>query len=90
MSDYWFKVKTHGYGAVPTDWRGWALIAAFGIVDIIATVWLIVIPATQSTGPSVAQIAIWLAIIAAAILALLAVTKAKTDGQWRWRWGSKK
>ncbi|HEU4381635.1 MAG TPA: hypothetical protein VFR73_23945, partial [Hyphomicrobiaceae bacterium] len=24
MSDYWFKPKSHGYGATPANWKGWA------------------------------------------------------------------
>jgi len=31
---YWFKPKRFGYGAEPTTWEGWALIAVFVIFVI--------------------------------------------------------
>ncbi|MEQ9815677.1 MAG: hypothetical protein RLO50_23095 [Azospirillaceae bacterium] len=85
MRRYWFKPKTHGYGAQPTSWEGWALVAGFFVAEIVLAV-LTIITAFASLGA-------WLLFFAgtAALVALLIwVAWLKTDGVWRWRWGGGK
>ena len=40
-NDHWFTPKTHGYGAYPTSWKGWALIGAFLAIDLVLVLALI-------------------------------------------------
>ena len=37
MTDPWFRPKSHGYGATPADWRGWAATAVFAIGLVAAS-----------------------------------------------------
>ncbi|RCS24133.1 hypothetical protein DUT91_07325 [Phyllobacterium salinisoli] len=77
MTDKWFKPKRYGYGATPINWRGWAFIGAFMAVVLLAIAALIVL-----------QAPIWLAVpvTLALTIAIIPFTKARTDGEWRWRW----
>jgi hypothetical protein len=76
MSAYWFKPKKQGYGNVPTTWQGWALTAGFGA-------FVIAMAAAVELG---ALSAFWCVIIVLVVTAgFLALAKAKTDGEWRWR-----
>ena len=89
MTQYWFKPKTYGYGAAPTSWQGWAVVAAFVAATVVISVSFMVWPVLRGTGPSVPEIAAWLGFMAVAIIALVRLCRAKTDGEWRWRWGGK-
>ncbi len=89
MSDYWFKPKTHGYGAAPANWKGWAATAGF-IVATWAILWpWILSPSLASEQPSAAGIAATIAILAVTTLGFVWLSKIKTDGAWKWRWGGK-
>jgi hypothetical protein len=73
----WFRPKDFGYGNVPITWKGWALTIAFATF-IIA---LVVTAELRLVSPMLC--------VAAALLATLIylpVIKAKTAGEWRWRW----
>jgi len=48
MSEYWFKPKSHGYGASPANWKGWA--ATVGLRDA-ARAWI----ARECGEPAVAR-----------------------------------
>ncbi|MBN9219734.1 MAG: hypothetical protein J0I79_17470 [Mesorhizobium sp.] len=75
--DKWFRPKRFGYGATPLNWKGWAFIGVF-VFAIVALV--------------LAQIAaglpVWLTVLVILALtgAIIPFIKAKTDGEWRWRW----
>jgi hypothetical protein len=76
MTSYWFKPKSHGYGAVPTSWQGWVLTLGFALFVAAMVVGL------ETRGLSV----LWFAVAVLAVTAgFVAVTKARTDGEWRWR-----
>jgi hypothetical protein len=84
MNAYWFKPKTYGYGAVPVTWQGWAVIG----VAVIA----IAAAALLTLGHDAKEPRAWITFftIEALILAgLFVVTRRKTDGEWRWRWGQR-
>ena len=87
MTDNWFKPKRYGYGATPSNWKGWAATVAF-IVVVLAT-FLVVFgwQLNDGTPPSSWQIAAWLAIAAILTGGFMRLTRTKTDGQWGWRWG---
>ena len=83
-NEYWFKPKTHGYGAAPANWKGWALIAAFGLAQLMFVLLMMAISADPGTPLW------WVLALAAFMLVITAVfiwvTKRQTDGEWRWRW----
>ena len=83
MTTYWFRPKRYGYGATPTTWQGWAVIAAFVLVMVTTTSRLAV---TGAASPW-----FWIAVVVdvVALGALVIVCRNKTDGEWRWRWGDK-
>jgi hypothetical protein len=83
MTEYWFKPKRYGYGATPTTWQGWAL--TLGVVAAMVAVSLFL----RLTERSYWAVAALLAFDLAAICMLAIFTYRKTDGEWRWRWGSK-
>jgi len=87
MTQYWFKPKTHGYGATPTTWQGWVAIAGYVAVMLALTLPLAAWPADLPAGPRAWQIATWLLMAAVLTLGFIRFARAKTDGQWRWRWG---
>ncbi len=72
---YWFAPKAYGYGAVPATWQGLMATAGFVLIAGLIT--------------SIAQhrSAVWLALFVPLILAFIWLCWAKTDGDWRWRWG---
>ncbi|MDG4894820.1 MULTISPECIES: hypothetical protein [unclassified Mesorhizobium] len=75
--DKWFRPKRHGYGATPDNWKGWAFVVA-----------LILIAAALSVGLINLGAPAWLIILVVIALtgATIPLIKAKTDGDWRWRW----
>ena len=84
MAEYWFKPKRYGYGATPVTWQGWAIIGA-STIAIMAAAFLILDHNANSP-------AAWIAffVVTAAITAVLCViSRRKTDGGWRWRWGDR-
>jgi hypothetical protein len=80
----WFRPKKFGYGATPVTWQGWAVVA-IAVIAIVAAAQLIVVPHAR-------QPSAWIAFFAAeaVILAILwIVSRRKTAGEWRWRWGDR-
>ncbi len=83
MTIYWFKPKRYGYGATPVTWQGWAV--TLGTVLGMVAVSLYLRLAAKSLGALV----LLLAFDAAAIAVLWIVSRRKTNGEWRWRWGDR-
>jgi uncharacterized membrane protein len=71
---YWFAPKLYGFGATPVTWQGWAVTLGFAAALMVAVRWL---PTTPEK----------LIVSLALIVALIAISAAKTDGDWHWRWG---
>jgi len=88
MSNYWYKPKTHGYGAAPTNWKGWAFIAVFALYVFAVSAIFVVIPLMQMPALLLLPYALWVLFIVLGTLIFIKITAAKTDGNWRWRWGS--
>jgi len=82
---YWFKPKRYGWGATPANWRGW--LATFGFV-VIAYAFFAGIVAYRSE-LTVGAVIAWAAGFVAVELLFIWIAWKKTDGAWRWRWGSK-
>ncbi|HUC50983.1 MAG TPA: hypothetical protein VMA30_16515 [Xanthobacteraceae bacterium] len=83
MSTYWFRPKRNGYGATPVTWQGWVLT--------FATVAVIVAATSTVMTRSALDAVFWLAVAVdfAAVLVLVEISRRKTDGEWRWRWGDR-
>lgn len=73
----WFKPKRFGYGATPSNWKGWAFVGLF-ILVVVA-----VVAVTIAKGLTALLTVL---IILALTGAIIPFIKAKTDGEWRWRW----
>ncbi|MGF1626843.1 MAG: hypothetical protein ACFCVH_18340 [Alphaproteobacteria bacterium] len=81
--NHWFLPHTHGYGATPCTWQGWACVAAT-VAVIIALGYLCF---GAEGGPTAWGIVLFIAGSWVAVIALILVARAKTKGAWRWRWG---
>ena len=87
MSQYWFKPKMYGYGATPSGWKGWAAVAAYVAVVAALTLPLLIWPVDMPASPKIWQLVTWASMVALLTLGFIRFTRAKTDGQWSWRWG---
>ena len=87
MSRHWFKPKAFGYGAAPANWQGWVATIAFAVLVAAVAPALLAWQANPLTGPSAWEIAVWLLATAGLTGLFIALARAKTDGQWAWRWG---
>lgn len=82
MSKPWFAQKRFGYGAGhPITWQGWAVIGGYLALMLLAA---LIIEYAASPYRFLVVIPMIFATIA-----LVAVTRARTRGGWRWRWGAK-
>jgi hypothetical protein len=88
MTQYWFRPKLYGYGATPVTWQGWAVTLAFAAVMIVVAQFALR-PLTQGGGVTLWQVALWIAILIAALLGFMRLVRAKTEGEWKWRWGER-
>jgi hypothetical protein len=75
---YWFRPKRFGYGATPITWEGW-LVTFVSALLIVAAGYLMV----TGHGPQGA------AAIVVIMIATIVISKAKTEGGWKWRWGDR-
>ena len=77
-TEAWFRPKNFGYGSTPSNWKGWAVTVAFPLLVVALVL------AAQHGAIS----ALWCAaVVLAATAIFVALVKAKTSGEWRWRWG---
>ena len=86
MSQYWFKPKTYGYGATPASWQGWVAVAAYVAVVCALTFSLLSVPAGVPQSVKAWQIGTWAMVVGIVTFSFVCFTRAKTDGQWTWRW----
>ncbi|HMO74950.1 MAG TPA: hypothetical protein PKD99_02620 [Sphingopyxis sp.] len=74
----WFRAKSHGYGTgLPIAWQGWVMLS----LHIALIAGLTVLLRNQ---PVLLTIA-----VSFAALAPLPLYRARTEGGWHWRWGSR-
>lgn len=86
MTQYWFKPKSHGYGANPATWQGYAVTLAFLAAILAVSLVLIAWPSQAGAGLSVWRLGVWGLAMFGLCAAFLRLCKARTDGEWRWRW----
>jgi hypothetical protein len=89
VPEYWFRPKLDGYGAVPSHWKGWALVGAYVAAVLALTSQLLGLPAQGAAEPMSGKIVIWGTLLAFLTLGFLLLCRIKTDGGWRWRKGGK-
>jgi hypothetical protein len=78
----WFVAKSYGYGAgLPIAWQGWMLMMLY--VGAVAGMGLL--SKMPHTSARIAAFVLLLIITAA----FIAVCRQRTQGGWKWRWGSK-
>ena len=87
MTSYWFKPKTYGYGATPSNWKGWAATGVFAIAVMALSLVLLGLEPKPGTGLSSWNIGIWALMVAGLTVGFVWLSRVKTDGQWAWRWG---
>jgi hypothetical protein len=83
---YWFRPKRYGYGATPITWEGWVLTIAVAAAVIVSIVLMKLLVDRSDFGAWM----VWALFIAALTLSFVRVTRSRTDGEWRWRWGDPK
>ncbi|MCX5705843.1 MAG: hypothetical protein NTZ92_07305 [Candidatus Omnitrophica bacterium] len=88
MAKFWFKPKQYGWGAYPVTWQGWLLTFCFAF--LCAAAFFIDVPMTETglAGTFRDYLRYGLDIIILTALFLI-VAIGKTEGEIKWRWGSK-
>ena len=84
---HWFKPHSHGYGATPVNWKGWAVSLVFGLLVAASTSVLAASQQIVGSDPNFWLICTWLMGVSLLTGAFIWLARAKTDGQWGWRWG---
>ena len=86
-NEYWFKPKTHGYGATPATWQGW--LVTLGFVAVITFFSVAVMLAMRETKPVAGYLA-WALMVLGSVYAFTQFARKRTDGEWAWRWKGQK
>ena len=83
MPRYWFRPKQFGYGATPSTWQGWLLtiVGALLIAGLAFGVDFV-----RNDMMRLVMVAVGIPLV---LIPFVLITHAKTEGGWRWRWGTK-
>lgn len=84
---YWFRPKRFGYGAEPSNWKGWLATGAYILFALAITLQWIILPSTDGQSVASQNITLWVVVLIAATAAFVWLAWIKTDGAWRWRSG---
>ena len=85
MTRYWFRPRRYGYGATPVTWEGWALTVGVAGVVILSVVAMNLL-ADRS---NVVAWLVWVVFVAVVAFLMVQISRQRTDGEWRWRWGQR-
>ncbi|MBU1211088.1 MAG: hypothetical protein KJ587_07430 [Alphaproteobacteria bacterium] len=86
QEEFWFKPKRHGYGAVPTNWKGVLATSAFAILlPLVSVPWLL----SLSQETRLPGFIVWALAMLYAVWNFTKFAKRKTDGEWLWRHNGK-
>jgi len=80
---YWFKPHRYGIGATPANPKGWLVTIGF---MLIVAAFLAALMTRDNL--SVELVLAWAAAFVAVEMLFIWIAWKKTDGAWRWRWGS--
>ena len=81
--DAWFTPKRFGYGATPRNWQGWVASTVFALV--LCGLSLVFVVLTRSDANPI-YLGACLGLIALVSAGFVWLARARTDGEWRWRW----
>jgi hypothetical protein len=76
MNQFWFMPKLKGYGATPTTWEGYTLVAVFASVVLICVLVMLWREKTLSIFP------LPMIVVAVSTIVFLVICAWKTDGAW--------
>jgi hypothetical protein len=82
-TEYWFKPRRYGHGAMPSTWQGWAALIAFVILFplvALALMWVM---------PNIWGLLAFVIFVPPAVFGFITFVRKKTDGEWRWSWGDR-
>lgn len=85
MARYWFRPKSYGYGATPTTWQGWLVVASF--LALIGLLLIVILPVGAQSDVPWTTLALVLTAVAILTVGFIRVCRSRTEGEWRWRWG---
>lgn len=81
--EYWFKPKHHGYGAVPSNWKGVLATTAFAVfVPLMSAVWIL----SLTDEHRLLGLVMWAFAVGYLAWRFKEFAQKKTDGDWMWRW----
>jgi hypothetical protein len=83
MEATWFKPKQYGYGVTPKNWKGWLASTLFAVAMFGLSLAFVELSRGHA-GP--AQLGALLVLIVLLAVGFVLLARAKTDGQWGWRW----
>ena len=87
MADYWFRPRRYGIGATPITWQGWLLTIVFLVILVVITagpLYALRLFGIAMAGPMIGGC---LLLTLPVTLIFVWISKAKTNGEWRWRFG---
>jgi uncharacterized membrane protein YdbT with pleckstrin-like domain len=76
VNEFWFTPKLKGYGATPSTWEGYTLVAVFASVVLICVLVMMWREKTLSIFPPP------MIVVAVSTIIFLVVCAWKTDGAW--------
>ena len=82
MKTDWFTPKLHGYGAAPKSRKGWADILALIAMQLGLTAGLMGVGGAAAVEPW--RLGAWLVTAAGLAIGCIVLSRARTDGEWRW------
>jgi hypothetical protein len=82
---YWFKPRRYGYGATPVTSEGWILTVASAAIVAASIIAMNLFVDRTNIGAWL----IWAAIVVGITFWFVCVSRRRTDGEWRWRWGQR-
>lgn len=89
MSEPWFRPKTHGYGAYPCHWKGWASIGGYAAAMTVLASTFLAEPMRNGAQLPKEALYVYLALAALLSVGFILFVRSKTEGGWSWQWGAK-
>ena len=80
MSRFWFRPQTYGYGARPSNWRGWAAIGGYVGAIVALTLPLSARPAELPSSAAAWQFGTWLVMVVFLTFGFIRLCRGRTDG----------
>ena len=82
MNRHWFKPRRYGIGVTPSSWEGWLATVACVVLMILDTYVVPRLVRDPQQGLGLAMLG-----LVAVLGGFIWLAQARTDGDWRWRWG---